>query len=253
VDVADRKWGLKTYPKCFLGSNAATVVVQIVVEMTGAAITRAVASELLQAMADMYLFVHVTADQLHIFRDDAKVYFKYTAPPWPSIFSFRPLIPLRSSRFVDPIVYATKYLKDRLRVKRIGEAKARGEGCRAKRPIVLIPGIYSSVLEVWQSDEKPSWQREKLWIDLSKVGFFSGKDTTGKADLTDDEKRSLAKEFVRHMMPAADGHSDPPGIKVRPREGLAGIDYLTEGFFKDSSCVYALMIRVRVPVFVGTN
>lgn len=142
-------------------------------------------------------------------------------------------------------MYSTKYLKDRLHAKRIGEAKARGEGCRAKRPIVLIPGIFSSVLEVWQSLEKPKWLREKLWIDLSKVGFFSGKDTRSNVELTDEERRAMAKEFVRHMMPGPDGCSDPPGIKVRPREGVSGIDFLTDGFFKDSSIIFETMIRVR--------
>lgn len=148
-------------------------------------------------------------------------------------------------RFADAVVHSAKYLKDKLRVKRIGEAKARGEGARAKRPLVLIPGVYSSVLDVWDSHEKPEWLREKLWIDLGKVGFWSGKDNRANANLTDEQKRAQAKEFVRHMMPAADGCSDPPGIKVRPKAGIAGIDFLTEGFFKDSSTVYGLMIRVR--------
>lgn len=77
VDIADRKWGLKTYPSCFLGSTAATTIIQLAAEIAGVPMTRASACHLLQLMADSYLFVHVTSDLLHVYRDDPKVYFKY--------------------------------------------------------------------------------------------------------------------------------------------------------------------------------
>jgi hypothetical protein len=35
--------------------------------------------------------------------------------------------------------------------------------------------------------------------------------------------------WLRHMVLGQDGHSDPPGIKVRALEGLAGVDYLQPG------------------------
>ena len=294
VDVKDRKWGLKTYPQCFLGSGAADSIIQVASQL-GVAVNRNTACELLQLMADAYLFVHVTKDQLHVYRDDPKVYFKYDAPAPRNVTAKKKekkkekkrkkkrkkkkkkkkkkekkrktskltkkkntekqrgkkqsadknATSLGLFRFADPAVYSARYLKTRLRCKRIGEAKVRSEGCRAKRPIFLIPGIYSSVLEVWSSQERPRWQRERLWVDFGKVGFFSGKDTTAKTSLDENERRAKAREFVRHLMPAADGVSDPEGIRVRPREGMGGIDYLTDGFFKESSCVYGTTIKVR--------
>ena len=37
-------------------------------------------------------------------------------------------------------------------------------------PVILIPGLVSSSLEVYSSELKPKWSRSTLWLDISKIG-----------------------------------------------------------------------------------
>jgi len=77
------------------------------------------------------------------------------------------------------------------------------------KPILLVPGICSSALEIWTSpwtSEDSAWQRELLWVCPSKM---------------------LSRNFFMQHMRLRDGWKDPLNIKVRPVEGLSGIDYLS--------------------------
>jgi hypothetical protein len=45
-----------------------------------------------------------------------------------------------------------------------------------------------------------------------------------------------------------DGFSDPPGIKVRPREGLEGIDYMADGFLRPGTFIFGKLIKNLIDV-----
>ena len=55
--------------------------------------------------------------------------------------------------------------------------------------------------------------------------------------------------FLHHLCPAEDGFSDPPGIRIRPVEGLGAIDYLSHSSLtKAPSYVFGHMIRNLIDV-----
>jgi hypothetical protein len=127
-------------------------------------------------------------------------------------------------------------------------------------PIVIIPGMASSALEVYQTKEK-EWKHERVWIDPLKIGrlamfekvtkVFQKENVSSSDDgpidaVCDAEKR---RKWIDHMTLAADGVSDPPGIKVRPVEGLHAIDYLaTWSMAKAPSYVFAHLIDTLTSV-----
>ena len=59
-------------------------------------------------------------------------------------------------------------IKRRTGARRIGEAAAI-EGFSPKHPILIIPGLASSALEVWESSIQPEWKGERVWLDIGKV------------------------------------------------------------------------------------
>lgn len=98
---------------------------------------------------------------------------------------------------------------------RVGEQKAR-LGYTAKYPVIIIPGLASSAMEAWETPVK-KWFRKRIWLSFAKL-------TLGTKEM-----------WLDHLKLQADGYSDPPGIKIRPVEGLHGIDYLDEGMFVESA------------------
>ena len=44
------------------------------------------------------------------------------------------------------------------------------------------------------------------------------------------------RKWLKHLCPMEDGYSDPPGIKVRPCEGLGAIDYLSHNPLTKVQC-----------------
>lgn len=137
------------------------------------------------------------------------------------------------------------------------QAKA-SYGFKPKYPIMIIPGLASSALEAWESP-RPAWIRERVWVDPFKIGKMAvaqklstklsttstkrsmskilRRDKSKKKEVeavlsseTDDEQvetlNSDQRLWLRHILTAPDGFSDPPGIKLRPVQGLAAIDYL---------------------------
>ena len=120
----------------------------------------------------------------------------------------------------------------------VGEALA-GAGFAPFYPIMIIPGLASSALECWETP-KSAWLRERVWVDPLKIGspafaakftktINSFKKTKPAVPSGDDDMNNFDADqriWLRHMLTAPDGFSDPPGIKVRPCVGLAAIDYL---------------------------
>ena len=68
----------------------------------------------------------------------------------------------------DPSTYAINLLKQRAQTKSIGKAML-NEGAKPKFPVIIIPGLASSSLEIWQSERCPNWVGDRIWIDVAKV------------------------------------------------------------------------------------
>ena len=57
-----------------------------------------------------------------------------------------------------------------LNVKSVG-LSMKNEGWKPKHPIIIIPGIYSSALEVWQGAD--SLFGKRIWVTIQGMGSFS--------------------------------------------------------------------------------
>ena len=67
---------------------------------------------------------------------------------------------------------------------------------------------------------------------------ISNKDSTERIDA--EIRQDINLEWMKHMVLAEDGFSDPPGIRVRPCTGMHACDFLGEGpFDKKPSYVLA--------------
>lgn len=112
--------------------------------------------------------------------------------------------------------------------KSVGKAKAK-LGYSPKFPVVIVPGFASSALECWQA-EKSSWVRERIWVDPFKIGHtVVGQAIVNKITKADSKGLTASqRQWLRHMLCAEDGYSDPEGIKVRPVPGLHATDFLAD-------------------------
>lgn len=133
--------------------------------------------------------------------------------------------------------------------KSVGMAK-RALGYKPKYPVMIVPGLASSALICWESD-KEAWKMERVWVDPFKIGKAAAfqklsnkmkgksKKDEGEEDLNKDQRR-----WLKHILLAADGYSDPPGIKVRPVDGLGGCDYLSDSpLAKKATYVFGHVIQ----------
>ncbi|KAI3443587.1 hypothetical protein Pfo_000252 [Paulownia fortunei] len=94
------------------------------------------------------------------------------------------------------------------------------EGLKAKHPVVLVPGIVTGGLELWEGHScADGLFRKRLW-----GGTFG-----------EVYKRPLC--WVEHMSLDNETGLDPPGIKIRPVSGLVAADYFAPGYF-----VWAVLI-----------
>ena len=94
--------------------------------------------------------------------------------------------------------------------------RARRDGLRAHFPIVFVPGIVSTGLEVWEGEEcAKSHFRQRMWGSALMV----------RSILLD------SRCWLRHL--SLDGWTgvDPEGIKLRPAAGLEAADYLIAGYW----------------------
>ena len=118
-----------------------------------------------------------------------------------------------------------------------------------RAPVLIVPGFASSVLELHESATKPQWVGEAVWVTMGKlVGkLLSKKDShdspegpsKGEGTPTSENgsfrvsrksgqaRLNASHPLVRHLTLAADGFSDPAGIKVRARGGIDAVMYLS--------------------------
>jgi len=90
------------------------------------------------------------------------------------------------------------------------------QGAKPHHPVVFIPGVVSSALELWEG--KPCAQkyfRQRFWIDSALLLQF----------LLDGEC------YLEHMTLDPETGLDPPGIKIRALDGLHSADYLIPGYW----------------------
>eukprot|EP00339_Tiarina_fusa_P000423 CAMPEP_0117012128 /NCGR_PEP_ID=MMETSP0472-20121206/10276_1 /TAXON_ID=693140 ORGANISM="Tiarina fusus, Strain LIS" /NCGR_SAMPLE_ID=MMETSP0472 /ASSEMBLY_ACC=CAM_ASM_000603 /LENGTH=1021 /DNA_ID=CAMNT_0004715123 /DNA_START=120 /DNA_END=3184 /DNA_ORIENTATION=- len=138
---------------------------------------------------------------------------------------------------------ATRELLKTSNQKSVGKAKA-ALGFVPKYPVMIIPGFASSALECWQA-EKSSWIRERIWVDPFKIGHtVVGQALLNK--LSRNEGKGLdanQRVWLKHMLCADDGFSDPEGICVRPVRGLHATDFLADNpLAKGPSYVFGHLI-----------
>lgn len=190
---------------------------------------------LLQTMMDTFVFVGVSKNEAHSFVDSSE----------------------RLYQFSDPRIYKVASLRRRLNLKRVGEINAR-LGYKAKYPVILIPGVISSALDVWMSEEKPEWSQQRIWLSMGKIGYkfrnggdrdeilsFSDFSISESEELT---RRNAVRDWVKHITPREDGWSDPPGIKVRAHQGFGGLDYMADNFLKKASFIFGKLIANLIDV-----
>uniref|UniRef100_A0A7S4MD71 Lecithin:cholesterol acyltransferase n=1 Tax=Vannella robusta TaxID=1487602 RepID=A0A7S4MD71_9EUKA len=125
--------------------------------------------------------------------------------------------------FSSPIQSELRALLASHNTPRLGIAMSM-EGKEPQYPVVIVPGLGSSALSVWESDYRTEWVGERLWLDFSKVGTEIKLPTLWKSPEKTEGDYGM---FVRHMLLADDGYSDPPGVRVRPMEGLEAVASLS--------------------------
>jgi phospholipid:diacylglycerol acyltransferase len=90
------------------------------------------------------------------------------------------------------------------------------QGYAAAHPVVLLPGIISTGLESWTTDESSSgFFRKRLW----------GSATMMRTVVFEKER------WIRHISLDAHTGLDPPGIKVRASEGFDGASHFIAGYW----------------------
>lgn len=94
--------------------------------------------------------------------------------------------------------------------------KLRQQGAKAHFPVLMIPGIISTGLELWEGEEcaRPYF-RERLWGTLTMLRFLF----------------MDSKCWLKHLRLDEKDGGDPPGIKIRPAQGLEAADFLMPGFW----------------------
>mmetsp|Transcript_41719 Transcript_41719/g.116291 ORF Transcript_41719/g.116291 Transcript_41719/m.116291 type:complete len:605 (-) Transcript_41719:187-2001(-) len=87
----------------------------------------------------------------------------------------------------------------------------------AKHPAILIPGVISCGLEVWQPDEclGDNFFRERIWGGVTMARALVGNITC----------------WLEHMALDPMTGLDPPSKKVRAVEGFSGADYFMPGYW----------------------
>lgn len=122
---------------------------------------------------------------------------------------------------------------------RVGVRMA-GQGVKAHNPVVMIPGIITTGLEVWDGEECiKSYFRQRIW----------GTVTMFQSLLSDPDC------WARHMELNASTGLDPlqrPGfnrsIRVRPAQGFEGADFFLGGYW-----LWALMIEALADIGYDLN
>lgn len=147
-----------------------------------------------------------------------------------------------------------------------------------RKPILIVPGFMSSGLHVESSRVRPSWQGDRLWLSLHRLGFSGKLQAVGISEFecedNDDDDSSypdtssiqsgstvqsgstlggekesvkLKDDWLSHMALLPDLVSERDGVRIRPVPGLEGVDFLAPGAFtKSQSWVFGPVIKVLV-------
>lgn len=118
-------------------------------------------------------------------------------------------------------------------------------------PVLIIPGFMSSVLTVQSSSLSPAWKDQRIWLNITTLGFNSIKrggklqrneevrsqrilnsEESGKAVSLDPTLEQMHADYlkqvecknkwVQHMQLADDLISERKGVVVRPLQGTEG-------------------------------
>lgn len=92
----------------------------------------------------------------------------------------------------------------------------RTRGAAARYPVLLIPGITSTGLELWEGHEcAQSYFRQRLWGTLTMMRVMVLDSVC----------------WLQHLKLNATTGSDPAHIKLRPAQGLEAADFILPGFW----------------------
>ncbi|KAJ9297789.1 hypothetical protein DTO271G3_4010 [Paecilomyces variotii] len=90
------------------------------------------------------------------------------------------------------------------------------QGIRAKHPVIMVPGVISTGLESWgTNDESRQYFRKRLWGSWSMM-------------------RALVMDkagWKNHIMLDKETGLDPPGIKLRAAQGFDATDFFITGYW----------------------
>ncbi|KAK2739016.1 hypothetical protein FQN57_006698 [Myotisia sp. PD_48] len=90
------------------------------------------------------------------------------------------------------------------------------QGVKAQHPVIMIPGVISTGLESWSTDEKSRpYFRKRLWGSWSMMRALV-LDTSG---------------WKYHVMLDKLTGLDPPGIKLRAAQGFDATDFFITGYW----------------------
>ncbi|KAL9090804.1 MAG: hypothetical protein Q9159_001745 [Coniocarpon cinnabarinum] len=93
---------------------------------------------------------------------------------------------------------------------------ARSQGVEATHPVIMIPGVISTGLESWSTEqESQAWFRKRLWGSWSMM-------------------RALVMDkpaWKRHVMLDKETGLDPPGVKLRAAQGFDATDFFITGYW----------------------
>nr|POE75784.1 phospholipid:diacylglycerol acyltransferase [Quercus suber] len=93
---------------------------------------------------------------------------------------------------------------------------AHADGVRAKHPVIMIPGVISTGLESWGTEEESrQYFRKRLWGSWSMMRALVLDKPSWKRHVMLDEKTGM----------------DPPGIKLRAAQGFDAADFFITGYW----------------------
>ena len=93
---------------------------------------------------------------------------------------------------------------------------ARSQGVEATHPVIMIPGVISTGLESWSTEqESQQYFRKRLW----------GSWTMMRALIMDKPR------WKRHVMLDKETGLDPPGVKLRAAQGFDAADFFITGYW----------------------
>lgn len=92
----------------------------------------------------------------------------------------------------------------------------RAKGVKGKYPVLMIPGITSTGLELWEGQAcAQSFFRQRLWGTLTMMRFMIMDGAC----------------WMQHLKLNSSTGGDPEGIKLRPAQGLEAADFILPGFW----------------------